>query len=535
MPSLSGNKIIFDATDYLATLHPQYSNSTNDLPPIIGTNKLTASQAFDPYRFSGYAAPGVEAVGADNADEIGGLLIAAIVGTEGSDDYGYALELEDAVGGTKLHRINLDLSTFEVENSSPWPHTISGSGIITGGDLVKYDANVSGTGQKCAFYSYVDAGGSWDVGRYTFSGTVGGFDDDFMTTVPTTTLSASGNDKAHPMIVGNDDKLYIGDGRYLHAYDGSVGNDGTVSNEVLVLPPGYNIRAFALRPNFLAIFADVETERNEYRGKARCFFWNYLDEDPSYIYDLNDNFVTAATEINGTILCWTTGRQQMLDDGYRDRTTRIQEFVGDRFDTVQVLNGYGSPIYRGVDVVGQTALFNVNGDIYQYGSPVEGAPIGLNKVAKGSGSQSGFCRRLYQFQGVNISTGDGDPNGLEKLENNYAISANFSTVAEQPVFPNGQRGRVKSVTVYYGATASGGRELALYLGTETGVTTLFTGKKTITADNIVEKYEVDSTGDELPAFSVLKCIGVWSEGDGSTDAPIIQRVVVEFELENITS
>ena len=39
----------------------------------------------------------------------------------------------------------------------------------------------------------------------------------------------AGQGVQHPLAVGHDDVLYIGDRRYLHAYDGQTGADGTFS------------------------------------------------------------------------------------------------------------------------------------------------------------------------------------------------------------------------------------------------------------------------------------------------------------------
>ena len=86
-----------------------------------------------------------------------------------------------------------------------------------------------------------------------------GFDDDMMSTSAASPLAGSdltdGQNAEHPMIVGDDDVLYIGSGRYLHGYDGQVGNAGTFYSKVLTLPLGYIITSMQTYNNYLVIFA----------------------------------------------------------------------------------------------------------------------------------------------------------------------------------------------------------------------------------------------------------------------------------------
>ena len=63
------------------------------------------------------------------------------------------------VGGAKLQKF----SATAVTNAGIFPHTITGTGAITGEDVAYYKSKL--------YYSYNDAGAAGDVGRYDLSTT----------------------------------------------------------------------------------------------------------------------------------------------------------------------------------------------------------------------------------------------------------------------------------------------------------------------------------------------------------------------------
>ena len=79
------------------------------------------------------------------------------------------------------------------------------------------------------------------------------FYDDFMKARPATPLSpAPGSYRyPHPMTVGDDDLLYIGDGPRLHAFDGSYASDddGKFYDSVLKIPGTSNLLGLPKPPD----------------------------------------------------------------------------------------------------------------------------------------------------------------------------------------------------------------------------------------------------------------------------------------------
>jgi len=528
MPKIvGGNKIIFDQEDFLNGLHQQYGTSLTATPYGKTGNKLVAASAFNPYRFMGYAAPGYLATDVTNVSAITDKIMDGCVGYESGVAAGYLIGANNL-----LHK--LTISTNTIANSGVWPHTIVGTGAETGSDVINYTIGST----RYIFYSFNDSGAAWDIGRYSLDGAT--FDDNWFTTVPAGFFATSGNTEPHPMIVGADDVLYIGDGNKVHGFDGGVSATGTVIEDALTLPAGYRIVGFARVPNFLQVFAffngsGASSANTFTRSVAQVFEWNYSDADPTRVYELDDNAVTAPFEYKGMTGCFTQGRRSGPESA--NRYSKIKLFNGANFVTVQEFIG-NAPIKGGVDILNDIIQFNSDGILHQYGSPYEGLPIGLNKTgagaSTGTSTNSGFCRTLDPDQGVLMSTGASTSGGLQRFQSNYALAANFVTSVAEPEFPEGKVGKVKSVTVYHGKTSSGGNSLTLSLqDTINGTSQIVDTITTVTASTMVKKYTVKTNSGEMPRFDCLRLVGQWASGVASTDAPIIRRVVVEFEATDL--
>ncbi len=545
MPSISynrdGGKITWDKDDWLAGLHPNYSSAAGDTPAPIGNAQLTFSQSMNPYRYFGYASPGfnptdVTGVSAVTDSPLRHIVIA--YDTDGTDGYyGFGIN-----SNTKIFRI--DTTTGEVTS----PHTItSASGTVEGNDIVQYAVNIASVRTPAVFYSFNNTGATagnplWNVGMCNLAGT---YDDDFMTTVPASPLAvlSAGGDAItypHPMIVGDDDILYIADANVLNAFDGATGANGTYSTDVLTLPAGYRITSFAKLKQRLVIFAYKELRKNAnanpgsfFNTETKAFFWNYLDLDPYDSVDLNDNYCSAGFNYMGTVGCFTQGRKPVPGS---TQFSAMKIFNGDEFDTVAMFDD-NIPIHGGVQVVGDTIMFctNTSGSrsaIYQFGSPYPGFPDGLNKVTSGTGTSAGALCSLSTTLQV-VSTGTGTSGGLQKLQNNFTTGSVAPALAS-PVFSEGHRGVMKSATVTFGKASSGGRALTVSLvGNNLTNTTIVAALETVDSTNIRKKYEFQSDGALPPQFDSVHPVASWGSGSGATDAPIVQSIELEYQNVNL--
>ena len=238
----------------------------------------------DPYRVPGYITVGRDAITVDNSSSILNYIRKSVsvdftVGTVGTYEIGLTGNPLAVVNGMKFIQFN---SINTVNAGSDYPLICNGHEAHTypvGGDIVTYYANVAGTYSRCIFASYYDTT-DWDVCRIISTGDPEDqtLDPDFMSTVPATPLAGSdltdGKSTEHPMIIGDFySYLYIGSGRYVHAYAGTVGNDGTFYSKVLTLPIGYTITSFTKYGNYLLVFAHNNPSSYDYTKSAssKCF------------------------------------------------------------------------------------------------------------------------------------------------------------------------------------------------------------------------------------------------------------------------
>ena len=528
-------RIVWDSTDWLSGLHPAFSAASTDTPVPVGNGQLTFASAMNPYRNFGYASPGFNPTDATNVSVVTNSPIRKIViGAESGTYYGYGVDYD-----TKLFQI--DTTTAALTNAGIWPQTINtASGTVQGEDCVVYSARVGSTRAPRLFYSFNNAGAAagnplWNIGMYALDNVAG--DDDFMTTAPATPLAILSTGATvtnpHPLIVGDDDVLYVGDGNIVHAYDGAdtTDPDGKFIVNVLVLPENFRITSFAKLKQRLAIFGYIEMNTaasagatSFYATDAKAYFWDYLSNDPYDSVNLNDNYCNAAFEYRGTIGVFTQGRKPVAGS---NQVSKMLLYNGTKFNTITMFPS-NIPINGSVQIVGDTVMFNAQGVIYQYGCPFPGFPNGLNRVAAGTGTNSGALLILNTTTQL-ASTGITTSGGLQKISSSYTTGS-FAAALAQPSFAEGLTGRMKSVTVTFAKTSSGGRDITVnFIGNDLTTTAVLANVSTVDSTNIKKKYEFDTSGNSLPKFDDVKPVVVWGSGSASSDAPILQTIELVYE------
>lgn len=587
-------KIIFDATDFLSGLHPQFTSSTLNSQINIG-DRLTSVKNFDPYRHLGYAAPGQLPTSVATTAQIDTLITDGLMYNQNA----YLLTTG------KLLKLTSITSTPDLSTTSPFPYTItahSGHSSVVGKSIVQYGHKLSVLLARRLLYVWAD-NTDWDVGTYDFDTT---FDDDFMTTVAlgdqsgtvttngTTTLAGSGTlftqifepgdtiyvsgetvrviaavasdtsltvtsafststgsltfksfpsaGKSYPKptIVGINDRVYIGDRNYVHEYNGqSTAANGTFSPKVLKIPAGYVITCFAKYQNYLVVFAYIESGTSAgttyFNGDARAFFWSYNSRDIAFSVGLDDNYVGCAVEYNGTIACFTQGRTA---DPTTSNNSKLQIFNGQQFDVVATFTG-NVPIPAGAEALGRYLQWNSAGKIYTYGSPFSGVQAALNQTITnaGGGTSSGILKTLSTSFQV-MSAGTTTSGGLEYINfgaTKYTSSAWVVSGLAFPDFGTRQKGQVERVTIRFQKAATGGRSLTLsVLDGFANSTTIVSALTAVTSPDATLFYEFASNGGYLPQFNAIKCLAEWESGSAATDAPIIQSVTIEYKIVDIS-
>lgn len=536
-------KIIFDSSDWLAGLHPRYNSSATGTPLPKSENKLTFASAFNPYRSFGMASPGFFPTSVTNASVVTTSAIRRIImAAETSSYFGYGINSNELI----FQMAN----TGTLTSTATWPHAIvSASGSEVGSDIVAYSAKVGGTRALRLFYSYscessTNTDPQWNVGMYKLDGST--FDDDFMSTAPATPLvstEAGGGASfyPHPMIVGDDDILYIGDGNLVHAYDGAnaADNDGKFFSSVLTLPSKFVVTGFAKYQRnlcivgFFSLTSPVQgagfSIDSFNKTESRAYFWDYLSLDPYDSKSLNDNYVSGAFEYQGTVGCFTQGRKIVPGN---PQFSKILLFDGSEFKPVATFDT-NVPFQGAVEILGNTISFvssdNTSSFIYMYGSPYPGAPKGLNRIGKGNGANNGAICTLSTSVQV-ASTGTGTSGGLDTVNSGFTSSI-VTTAPAMPIFPDNQIGKVKAVKVFFGKTSSADATLSLFLLSDFGGSTQLTSDSSaITASNQVQRITTTLSGSSgsLPRFTSIAPVIQWTAGVG-TAAQIIDRIEIEYE------
>jgi len=379
MPKLTlnqtGGSILFDENDWLAGLNTSATNT--EFKKLYGNASMTG---VSPLRQPGYLYPSPLQNDVTNVAQVTAFLRNAVV--IGDNAY--------IIGSNSLVHKLTTLSAGTISTTAPFPHTIDHAHASeAGSDIALY---YTGSTQR-VFYSFADAT-DWDVGIYNVVADT--FDDDFMSTVPASPLAApyltGGAGYPHPIIVGDDDILYIGDRNFVHAYDGQTGANGTFYPAVLTLPQGYVITSFTTTQDInLAIGAYVGAAAGTdtyNRGTAKVWFWNYLALDPDYSRDLRDNYVSEIVPWAGTIAAFTSGRKTISDNG----PYKLQALNGSQFEVVKTWNTGGLPIRGGVDSVNNDLYWNAASRIYSYTKRPDNGEYRLNMISQSQDGTSGLLK-----------------------------------------------------------------------------------------------------------------------------------------------
>lgn len=270
------------------------------------------------------------------------------------------------------------------------PHDVAAAGIHgshtsfigTNSSIVSY-VSVTGTTPNYAtdeyvFYSWEDSTDG-DVGQFKKSNST--FTDNYLSSranqLNGTALqisSTSGQYIPHPQLVGQDNNLYIGNGRYLTSHDPTT---STVNYQALDLKAGWVIIGLEKYQNYVAVLAfkqNVATFTSIGTAKSECklFLWDGFSTSWNFEYDLKDNYASNILRDGSTDL-------YVITYG-RNLTVKLKKFNGNGFDILfeSALIGTtpggtlsNSPCIGGIDLWQNHVVWSnyLNGYINMYGSP----------------------------------------------------------------------------------------------------------------------------------------------------------------------
>lgn len=541
MPSVKttqrGGVIRWDRDDWLqgqvpfAQLSPGSSGMLSPYAILEGKG-FAFSQGIDPFRNPGLISPGFAETALTNSSTVD----AAISGTCNYLGDAYLIS-----SGSKIFHLGINSNAFD---ASAWRTIVHGAHTsIAGEDIIIYKSKVSSTSTVCTFYSFND-GTDGDIGRYT-----GSFDDDFMSTVPTGAAVLS-KDYPHPMIVGTDDILYIGNGSVVAAYDGQEGTDGQFTPIKLQLPTDYIINSFQNLPNYLVIFANKKgLTAGNYASESTVFFWDKTSADPTYKFNVDTFYISASFQYGSTVGCFGVGGSGAKAGGAG--FVKLFMYDGTKFDLIKNMPASvsGSVPRSGVVVLDETIYFtsltsSLGGGggptnaIFSYGKDFLGK-WSLNCIAITTNANASF---LDSFKDQNFYTEGSTGNEPVRLYTDYYANAKFITPHFSPPFPPEQRGRIKKLKVQWGNKASTGRDFELRLNLNKGNTQVVVAQgignspNTITESNLMTNYLRDYLGYPLGKyfFESICLEGVYTGGSGASGIPpLLEFVEVYYDTTKI--
>lgn len=521
MPTITKNSIKWDANDWLGGLlpHAELATARNRL---IG-NGFTA-QNCDPLRNPGYILPGYAFTDLGNVAQVTDVIKNGAIGDNRT---GYCISNDAKI-------FEIDTNANNISTTSPYPYSISGSSLV-GKDIIVYNIGTT----KYIFYSWYAQASTGDVGRLTLGSDT--FDDDFLSTVPSGADTLD-RDTPLPMIVGDDDILYIGNGRNLHAFDGQTGANGTLSKNVLQLPLEYVITSYSKTNNFLVIYAykssngSYDNPQSEDKTECKAFFWDYLSTDPTFVYDLPGNYVNGGFQYKGTIGCFVEGNSM---DIYTDRPGKLIIFDGEKFDEVRAFETE-IPGHGGVESRGNVIYWNSAGDIYRFGSPYTG--IGdntLNRIGESDGNSSRGMLKIMKDNKIFVSNGAGAGNdGLSRFNSGLADNAFFITPLVAVLPTRQQKARIRAVKYVLDSSPADPGDLTLKLLIDRKQNGSSTGNESVVLNNFLptqNKFEYiiteDTSDNPLPNFSEIGIEFMWDVNSGNT--PGIESIELFWEPFNI--
>ncbi len=531
-----GGTITYDEQDWLAG---QDTTSAGNNGRKIG-NGLAFSEKIDPLRNLGYISPSNNTLSVTNNSSVTSLVRGGVM--KGQEAYLIAgTNPGSGQSGGIVHKLE-SLVAGTINITAPFPHTISHGAhtSIAGYDIVNYTANVGGTPTLLNFFSFSD-NTDWDVGIYNYGANT--FDDDFMSTVPATPLTGAtltgGLLNPHPLIVGDDDILYMGDRNFVHAYDGATGTNGTFYEKVLTLPQGWIITCFAKSNDqkllIGAYYSPSNYQDSFYLGSAKVYKWNYLDLDFDYAYNLNDNYVSELLNWGEGIIAFTEGRKTQTETG----TKKLQALTSNGFKVLQTYSSGVLPVRGGVDVIGTDIYWN-GGLIYFYAKNPFGDNYIFGSINGSSSGLAGMCKTFTNIGNIHWSNGTQAAGfGVQYALSDYGESAIGYGKVATPIFPERKRGRLKKVDLYFKETmvggAGGGRSFRLNTVLDKSDSATTTDFNTI-SNLKMEIVDFKNDGTPLGDFSTLQPLFIWANnisGDNKANAPILEKCVYFFEYTDI--
>jgi len=329
------------------------------------------------------------------------------------------------VGGTELYKI----SASAVTSDGTWPHTIDKAAVTDeeGEDVALYQGNL--------YYTYNHSGSAGDIGKYDLSST---FDDDWGSTTPTGFAALQGA-VPHPMTVGENDVLYIANGRYVASYDGT-----TFIPQALDFPSGTIIQDIKWASNRLFISANKSSLTGNNKNQASVYVWDGTTD--SWEMEIKLMGTTGGLHVrNGVVFVF-----------YHDITStggyKIAYISGSSLVDLANFTG-GVPAFYQITDYKDFILWAGGANLFAFGSGDKDAPVKLFLFADGGYSTVGGLSA--PFGTTMVASNETTSYKLAKFSG-YDLNTTWNSLMFD-ITGNGRVSKINAVRLNFGALASGAR------------------------------------------------------------------------------
>lgn len=228
---------------------------------------------------------------------------------------------------------------------------------------------------------------------------------------------------AHPMTIGGDKFLYIGNGQYLARITNTAGTSGNSTN-VLALESGMSIRDLTSDGRYVIILADnSEQGLDSEKCDIQIIFWDMVSGTYAQLYELSDSVSIGIEHLNGTTYIFTSDRAYFCSIGSIPRMlfdfgTNSSVLSPENYKCISTINN--SIVWASDDTIDSTSVSRV----FAFGNPIGGDPI-LYEIGFYSGS--GIVGGSIGVFGSGIYLGNDDNKYTRILHKSSSSEATIQT------------------------------------------------------------------------------------------------------------
>lgn len=476
---------------------PAYWENSN---PLLGNSNQAAAMSnvdlIDPNAIG--QGPGL--AGLTNGSQAGAVttLLKGIMRTPSSSD------LTFGIGGNKFYRFSSTTVTSGSADSITWPFAFDLGGVTgeDGESVLKYGGKIYG------FYNHSGGG---DILRYDLAGTI---ITGWASTTPTG--AASLNNAPHPSIVGGDDVMYYGNGRYVGYYDKDTGVGGTLATTALDIDQDGQVVDVGYKDSRVLVAMNVPNLTGNNACKGRIYYWRGVgasswDDQPLVIVN---GRIGAILVDNGSVFVW----YEKIDP-LRSNLYTLGVVNGNRVEDIQTFTGT-LPLYYQVGTYGNLLQWVSNGLIYLWGSADRKSPASFMQFADGGHATAGGL--AAPFGTPIIASTDGGTNFTLGKLSGYDTSASWTSVTFDVY-----RSVIDRVKAYFESTATGSRCDVIIQSNKAGTaTTLQKSGETGSISHTNDSSKISKFFDPKIECEDFRVKLDWSNGS-STNNQKIRKIVIE--------